>query len=50
MSFELIDGKHVSNSIREEIKERVSNLLNEHSRVPGLAAVLVGDNAASERC
>ncbi len=48
MSFELIDGKHVSNSIREEIKERVSNLLNEHSRVPGLAAVLVGDNAASE--
>lgn len=48
MSFELIDGKLVSNNIRQEIKEKVSSLLNKHSQVPGLAAVLVGDNPASE--
>ena len=48
MSFELIDGKLVSNNIRQEIKEKVSSLLSKHSQVPGLAAVLVGDNPASE--
>ena len=47
MSFELIDGKLVSNNIRQEIKEKVSSLLSKHSQVPGLAAVLVGDNPAS---
>ena len=48
MSFELIDGKLVSNNIRQEIKEKVSSLLSKHSQVPCLAAVLVGDNPASE--
>ena len=48
MSFELIDGKLVSNNIRQEIKEKVSSLLSKHSQVPGLAAVLVGDHPASE--
>ncbi len=38
----------VSNNIRQEIKEKVSSLLSKHSQVPGLAAVLVGDNPASE--
>lgn len=48
MSYELIDGKLVASKIRKEIKDRVTQIRDEHSRVPGLAAVLVGDNAASE--
>lgn len=44
---EIIDGKKVSAEIRAEIKERVSQLYKKYGRVPGLAVVLVGDDAAS---
>ena len=44
---EIIDGKKVSAEIRAEIKEKVSQLNKIYGRVPGLAVVLVGDDAAS---
>ncbi len=44
---EIIDGKKVSSEIRAEIKEHVSNIKKVHGKVPGLAVVLVGDDAAS---
>lgn len=45
---ELIDGKLVSESVRDEISQHVEKLGKETGIIPGLAAVLVGDNAASE--
>jgi len=48
MSYELIDGKLVASKIREEIKDRVAEIKSKHSRIPGLAAILVGDDPASE--
>lgn len=45
---ELIDGKKVSQHIREEVAREVEKLKNETGITPGLAAVLVGDNPASE--
>ncbi len=45
---ELIDGKKVSQHIREEVAREVQELRTETGTTPGLAAVLVGDNPASE--
>ncbi len=45
---ELIDGKKVSQHIREEVAREVQKLRTETGTTPGLAAVLVGDNPASE--
>ncbi|HEX3034161.1 MAG TPA: bifunctional methylenetetrahydrofolate dehydrogenase/methenyltetrahydrofolate cyclohydrolase FolD [Thermodesulfobacteriota bacterium] len=45
---EIIDGKRVSEHIRKEIAEEVEKLKNETGIVPGLAAVLVGENPASQ--
>lgn len=47
MSATLIDGKLVSKDLRAQLKERVSLLASSH-RAPGLAAVLVGDDPASQ--
>lgn len=44
---EIIDGKKVSSEIRAEIKDRVVELNKTYGKVPGLAVVLVGDDAAS---
>jgi len=44
----LIDGKVVSQSVRDEVAELASKLKQDTGIVPGLAAVLVGDDAASE--
>lgn len=44
----LIDGKEVSQSTREQIARGVKELVDKTGVVPGLAAVLVGDNPASE--
>jgi methylenetetrahydrofolate dehydrogenase (NADP+)/methenyltetrahydrofolate cyclohydrolase len=46
MSAELIDGKKISQEIKAEVKASVENLKSK-GIVPGLAAVLVGDNPAS---
>jgi methylenetetrahydrofolate dehydrogenase (NADP+) / methenyltetrahydrofolate cyclohydrolase len=43
----IIDGKKLAAEIREEIRFRVLHLREAMGKVPGLAAVLVGDNPAS---
>ncbi len=48
MDDKIIDGKLVSEKIRGEIKIRVDELKNMSSSVPGLAAVLVGDDGPSQ--
>lgn len=45
---EIIDGKKVSEHIRAEIAQGVEKLKEEKGITPGLAAVLVGDDPASE--
>ena len=45
---ELIDGKKVSEDTREEIAKGVEELKGSSGTTPGLAAVLVGDDPASE--
>ena len=44
----IIDGKELSMTIKEEIKEQVIELTKDGSRPPHLAAVLVGDDPASQ--
>ena len=44
----LIDGKKIAQEIREELKADILNLKKEGKNVPGLAAILVGDDPASK--
>ena len=43
----LLDGKFISEKIKEEIKIEVQNIKNNGGRTPHLAAVLVGNDGAS---
>jgi methylenetetrahydrofolate dehydrogenase (NADP+)/methenyltetrahydrofolate cyclohydrolase len=43
----LMDGKLVSSSMRETIKNQVENYKSKYNSVPGLAVVVVGNNPAS---
>ena len=45
--MKLLDGKKISNLIKEEIKDEVSAMKERGEKVPHLAAVLVGDDGAS---
>lgn len=47
MSARIIDGNAIAASIRETIQQQVSTRLEAGKRAPGLAVILVGDNAAS---
>lgn len=47
MSARIIDGNAIAASIRETIQHQVNTRLEAGKRAPGLAVVLVGDNAAS---
>ena len=42
-----LDGREISADMRAEMKADIERLQEEHELVPGLAAVLVGDNPAS---
>ena len=44
----LLDGKKIAQDIRNELKTEIDKLKAEGRRVPGLAAILVGNNPASE--
>ena len=44
----LLDGKLISEQIKAEIKAEVESIVRRNGKVPHLAAVLVGDNPASE--
>ncbi|MGE4631383.1 MAG: tetrahydrofolate dehydrogenase/cyclohydrolase catalytic domain-containing protein, partial [Pseudohongiellaceae bacterium] len=46
--MELLDGKLCSEQIRREIKEEVAAIKASGKRPPHLAAILVGDNGASQ--
>lgn len=46
--MEIIDGKKISAQVKQEIAEEVARMTAEGKKVPHLAAVLVGDDPASE--
>lgn len=46
--MQILDGQLVSRSIKEDLKLRVAQLTTEGKKTPHLAAVLVGNNGASE--
>ncbi|KAA9132022.1 bifunctional methylenetetrahydrofolate dehydrogenase/methenyltetrahydrofolate cyclohydrolase FolD [Marinihelvus fidelis] len=48
MTAEIIDGKAIAATIREEIRQEVAAMQAAHGRVPGLATVLVGARKDSE--
>ncbi len=44
----LIDGKKTAKDIREELKADIQKLKDDGKNVPGLVAILVGDDPASK--
>jgi methylenetetrahydrofolate dehydrogenase (NADP+)/methenyltetrahydrofolate cyclohydrolase len=48
MTAEILDGNAIAGKLRGELRERVERLLADGRRPPGLAVVLVGNDAASE--
>ena len=48
MGYELIDGKAISNIIKQEIAEKVKKIVTDGGKAPHLAAILVGNDGGSE--
>lgn len=48
MSAQLISGRDIAATVREEVRQRVVDMKASTGRVPGLATVLVGDDPASQ--
>ena len=46
--MKIINGKEISQAIRQELKSKVEELNKKTSRVPGLATILVGEDPASK--
>ena len=46
--MQILDGVNVSQAIKDELKLKVAQLVNTGKKIPHLAAVLVGNNGASE--
>jgi methylenetetrahydrofolate dehydrogenase (NADP+) / methenyltetrahydrofolate cyclohydrolase len=46
--MQILDGKKASQAIRDELKIDVAQLATEGKKIPHLAAILVGNNGASE--
>ena len=44
----IIDGKRISDSLKEEMKVQVTELERQYGRRPGLAVIIVGENPASQ--
>jgi 5,10-methylene-tetrahydrofolate dehydrogenase/methenyl tetrahydrofolate cyclohydrolase len=44
----ILDGKAVAQRIQQEVADAVAKMKQEHGITPGLAAILVGDNPASQ--
>jgi methylenetetrahydrofolate dehydrogenase (NADP+)/methenyltetrahydrofolate cyclohydrolase len=44
----LLDGKKIAADIRAELKSEIDKLKQEGKKIPGLAAILVGDNPSSQ--
>jgi len=45
--MQLLDGKKISDEIKEELAREVDKIKQSGGKIPHLAAVLVGNNAAS---
>lgn len=48
MTAQLIDGKTIAATLRQQIAKRVTERLQQGQRAPGLAVILVGSDPASE--
>ena len=48
MTAQIIDGKAIAHRLRADVAQRVAHLKSERGVTPGLAVVLVGDDAASQ--
>lgn len=48
MTASLIDGKAIAKQLRDSVKEKVSQRVNNGQRAPGLAVILVGSDPASQ--
>jgi methylenetetrahydrofolate dehydrogenase (NADP+) / methenyltetrahydrofolate cyclohydrolase len=48
MSYKLLDGKKVSEELKKQIKAEVASMVDKGQRAPHVAAVLVGNDPASE--
>lgn len=46
--MQLIDGKKISNEIKENLRIEVQKLIEKGSKVPGLAVIIVGTDPASQ--
>uniref|UniRef100_A0A832DMT0 Bifunctional protein FolD n=1 Tax=Ignavibacterium album TaxID=591197 RepID=A0A832DMT0_9BACT len=46
--MQLLDGKKIASEIRKELKEKIDVLKSQSKSVPGLVAILVGENPASQ--
>lgn len=46
--MQIIDGKEISSQVKEELRISVEKIKNEGAKIPHLAAVLIGDDGASE--
>ncbi len=46
--MQILDGKKASQAIRDELKLEVAQLVSDGRKIPHLAAILVGNNGASE--
>ena len=44
----ILDGKALSQKIKDELKFEIENLVKETGKTPKLAVVIVGDNPASQ--
>ena len=46
--MEILDGKLVSQAVKNDLKTRVAEMISAGGKKPHLAAILVGNNGASE--
>ena len=47
MTAAIIDGKAIAEKVRQEVRQAVARMQEDHGYTPGLATVLVGENPAS---
>lgn len=46
--MQILDGKLVSQAVKDELREKTNQLISNHKKVPHLAAILIGSDGASE--
>ena len=46
--MQLLDGKKVSQAVKNELLQKTTQLISQQKKVPHLAAILIGSNGASE--